>query len=517
MNHRFDSKSPGRPGRAGFRFVTGATLTACLVVLGNGNALGQESSSRPGQVPASSSQSVVRLDIAQAVARALDENREVRDARLALELANEQVSEAWGGLLPSLDLNSSYTRNIEPPVSFLPAIFIDPGAPTDSLIPVQFGADNAWNASFSLEQPLFEAGLFIGLGAASRFRLLQEEAVRGRSQAVVTQVRTAYYQLLLDLENHRLLSHSVERVEASLNETEALYRSGLGPEYDVLRLQVELTNLQANLDRAENLVRQSRRTLAVLLNVDDLESVEVVGTLATVDLESIEANEPENAMLLAFAGFDPRALELEQAVAQGQEARSDIRQLELTEDLRKAELRLEQGEYLPRISAFGNYTVVAQQNGSPSFFGSPANRGTAKAVGITVSLPIFTGFKRDARIDQKRVALRQAETQTEVFRDQAEGQVKSFREQVAEARQRALAQALAVRQAPRGFEIATAQFREGLGSQLELTDSEGALRESEFNYAQAVYDFLVARARLDESVGLVPGIDVQPELIRSEQ
>ena len=31
-----------------------------------------------------------------------------------------------------------------------------------------------------------------------------------------------------------------------------------------------------------------------------------------------------------------------------------------------------------------------------------------------------------------------------------------------------------------------------------------ALRESEFNYAQAVYDYLVARAQLDAAVGRVP-------------
>ena len=67
-----------------------------------------------------------------------------------------------------------------------------------------------------------------------------------------------------------------------------------------------------------------------------------------------------------------------------------------------------------------------------------------------------------------------------------------------------------MRQAQRGFEIATAQYREGLGSQLELTDSEVALRESEFNYAQAVYDYLVARARLDEATGNVPLVDVEP-------
>jgi outer membrane protein TolC len=61
-----------------------------------------------------------------------------------------------------------------------------------------------------------------------------------------------------------------------------------------------------------------------------------------------------------------------------------------------------------------------------------------------------------------------------------------------------------VTQAQRGFEIASAQYREGLGSQLELTDAEVALRQSEFNYAQAVYDYLVFRAQLDEAVGEVP-------------
>ncbi len=44
-------------------------------------------------------------------------------------------------------------------------------------------------------------------------------------------------------------------------------------------------------------------------------------------------------------------------------------------------------------------------------------------------------------------------------------------------------------------------------SQFELTDAEVALRQSEFNYAQAVFDYLVARAQLDEATGLVPLVD----------
>ena len=51
---------------------------------------------------------------------------------------------------------------------------------------------------------------------------------------------------------------------------------------------------------------------------------------------------------------------------------------------------------------------------------------------------------------------------------------------------------------------ASAEYREGIGSQLQVTDAELALRQSEFNYAQAVYDYLTTRARLDAAAGTVP-------------
>jgi outer membrane protein TolC len=84
--------------------------------------------------------------------------------------------------------------------------------------------------------------------------------------------------------------------------------------------------------------------------------------------------------------------------------------------------------------------------------------------------------------------------------------VKTLLDQVEEARTRAQAQTLARGQATRGYEIASAQYREGISSQLELTDAEVALRQSEFNLAEAVYDYLVARARLDQALGIEPGI-----------
>lgn len=442
---------------------------------------------------------------------ALDANRDLRAARAGLQVAEEQVSEAWSSVYPSIDLNASYSRNISPTVNFLPAIFFDPTAGPDDYIPIRFGADNTWNTTVSFEQPLFRAGVFIGVGAAGRYRNLQTEAVRGQAQSVVTQVRTSYYQLLLAQEQVRLTENSVERVRQSLHETQALNRAGLASDYDVLRLEVELANLEPNLRRAQNAAIQARRQLAIQSSIEDEESLRVQGTLAEMDLEDVSANSADNRAILAFMGFsESGAGAADVALERAAMERSDLRQLELNQDLIRAQMRVEQMSYLPEVTLFGNYIISAQDNGSPNFFAAgDGQRAYSRIVGLRVSVPVFSGFRQDARIDQRRASLRQAEAQSRQAVDLAASQVKGLVENADEALQRARAQRLAVRQATRGFEIASAQYREGLGGQLELTDSEVALRQSEFNYAQAVFDYLVARAQLDQATGQVPMVDIE--------
>jgi outer membrane protein TolC len=442
---------------------------------------------------------------------ALDSNRDLRAAREGLTVAEEQVSEAWSNVMPSIDLNASYSRNLSPAVNFFPAIFFNPAAGPDDYIAVRFGTDNTYSSTLSFEQPLFRAGVFVGVGAAGRFRSFQTEVVRGQAQTVVTTLRTAYYQLLLAQEQVRLTQNSVERVRASLHETRALNRAGLASDYDVLRLEVELANLEPNLRRAENTVVQSRRQLAIQADLDDQESLRVRGTLAEMELDDLASNSIDNRDVLAFMGFrDSGTDAVDAALDQANVQRSDLRQLELSEDLRRAEMRVEQMEYLPEVTLFGSYIISAQDNGSPSFFAvTEGQRAYSRIMGLRVSIPIFSGFRQGARIDQRRASVRQIEAQREQATDLAGSQVRTLVENADEALERARAQRLAVTQAGRGFEIASAQYREGLGSQLELTDSEVALRQSEFNYAQAVFDYLVARAQLDQATGQVPLVDVE--------
>lgn len=451
---------------------------------------------------------VVSLTLDEALRVGLQSNRDLERARLELERARGQVSEAWSSVYPSIDLSTSYTRNVTPSVSFIPAIFFNPDAAEGELLQVQFGAENVWSGNISVEQPIFRAGAFIGVGAAGRFENLQIETVRGVEHGVVTQIRLQYYDLLLAQEQAGLIERSLSRVVQSLEETRALNRAGLASDYDVLRLEVELANLEPDLRRAENEYRRMQRELVTQLDLEEGTRVEVVGSLAELDLENPTANEPENARLLTLMGVD-----LEEGVSEGgtqallqraQGSNSLIQQVGMTAELRNTELQLERAEYLPEVSLFATYDVQAQQDGRPDFFGSSGQRGYGRNVGLRVSFPIFTGFRRNARIDQTRASLRSARVDLDLAEDQLGDALRSLLERAQESRLRARSQGLAVQQAQRGFEIASAQYREGLGSQLELTDAEVALRQSEFNYAEAVFDYLSTRAEIDQVVGEVP-------------
>ena len=468
------------------------------------------------------------LTLERAIGLALENSRDLMDAQLSLRGAEGRVREAYGAFLPTLEFTSGYTRNVKRQQGFLPAIIFDPDADPNEVIPVPFGSQNEWTFTALAEQNLFQPEVIVGAGAASTYKAVQSVGVRARAHEVATRTRIAYFDVLLAQEAERLSANSLERIELTLRETEALHRAGLASEYDALRLRVERNNVEPDVRRAGAALQAAKRTLAIEIGLDAIDSLSVQGSLVDPGLLASDAREPGLASVsgdatpgavageatpggLFLAGITrPQEREVGELLQVMRERRADLKQLEMTQALRKAEMRVEQVGYLPRITVFGNYSVRAQEDGGLSFFGeNERQRVETAAVGLEVSWPIFQGTQRLARIDQRRSALKQAQTAYDLALDRAENDVRTQYDQVLESHERAEAQRQAVEEAQRGFTIVRAQFREGISGQLEVTDSELALRQSEFNYAQAAYDYLVARARLDRAVGVVPLVDTE--------
>jgi outer membrane protein TolC len=437
------------------------------------------------------------VTLADAIAEALERNASVRQARAAVSAADGQVREAWAQALPDINASATYQRN------FLvqEQIFEFNG----EVIRARFGFENNWTAGFTVDQPLFQADVIYGVGAAGRYRALERERARGTAQSVVTGVRQAYLNALAQVELARLNESSVERIRATLAETQARYRAGLTSEYDVLRFEVQLANLEPQLRRARDALAEAKRRLLIAMGRPAEGDIEVVGRLADLNVLDPAGNTPDNAMLLALSGPLLDSATLDSAYALALAARSDVRQATLGMSVEEARVNVERAQLFPKVSLFGAYNYYAADPGSPDFFGETAEYRTPAAWGgIRIELPIFRGFRESARMQQARAGVEQNRVALELAREQAANDLRTLIDALAETRERAASQERAVAQARRGYQIATVEYREGLGSQLQVTDAELALRQSEYNYALAVFDHLIARADLDAALGTVP-------------
>jgi len=449
------------------------------------------------------------LSLEESVAMALQESRAVRDSRLQLQVAERQVIEARGRALPDVTATASYTRNLQPLESLLPAIIIDPTASPDEFIAIQFGADNNWNSSLSLSQPLFDYNVFVGLKVSSTFRQLNIEMVRGVAQQTATATRKAFHGVLLARERLRLTQNSVDRLRQPLAETRARNDAGLASDYDVLRLEVELGNLEPQLRQSSDALGAANRGLAITMGLDARSTFRALGSLGDIDVVGRTVSSPESRSLLQVIG-EPMALDIGPAilVERALRERSDLRQARINKELSEAQAKASLSDLFPRVEATYVYSISAQENGRPDFFGeSSRQQATVMQAGISVTLPIFSGFQKVSRLRQQQLTVDRAATGLELLGEQVTNEVQTLYDALEETRLRAAAQTRAVGQAQRGYEIASAQYQEGVSSRLEVIDAENALRVSEFNYATAVFDHLNAQADLDLAVGRVPLVD----------
>ena len=449
------------------------------------------------------------LTIEESIAIALEESRSMIDAGYALQVAERQVAEARGSAFPELSLSAGVTKNLTPLESFLPAIIFDPTASADDFIAVRFGADNNWIGGITLNQPLFDYTVFIGLKVAGTVRQLAVESLRSTAQQTATAVRKTFYGVLLSSESYRLTENSLQRLTQTLEETRARREAGFASDYDVLRLEVELGNLEPQLRMASDALDAARRSLAILMGIDVDTPLNLAGSLMELNLETRQASTPESQSLLAVAG-KPDALDmgLDSIIEEALNNRSDIRMTRINHDIGNARIKASISNYYPTLSGFYSYTVIAQENNGLDFFGENANQRTSLSqAGLQLRIPLFDGFQTTARVQQEKLALLRVDTQMIQLREQAMNEVKTLLNALEETKLRSLAQARSVDQANRGFEIAMVQYREGVSSRLEVVDAENALRIAEFNYAQAIFDHLNAQADLDLAIGQVPLVD----------
>jgi outer membrane protein TolC len=150
------------------------------------------------------------------------------------------------------------------------------------------------------------------------------------------------------------------------------------------------------------------------------------------------------------------------------------------------------------VSAIGQYQVQSQAKGA-NFF--DAYWPSASFAGAQVTLPLFTGYKNQARISQAKINKDQAAVRITDAHEQLKTEVAQVIANLNETFERMKTQVQVQETAKLSYDIIQYRYSKGVASRLELTDAELALTTAQLNYLEAVFEYLTARIELDRARG----------------
>ncbi len=447
--------------------------------------------------------SVITLDLSKAIEMALANAPDMRRALLSVKDADQLENLAWAEVLPTISSDLGYTRNMEIPVNFVPGEFF--GGEPGTLVPIAFGTDNSWDGGFTVRQTLFRGQAFIGISTSTVFRIAQLENFRATSQQVVTQIRQAYYAVLLSKQQLDLQRASLERLKANLDDNVARSKSGIIDEYEVLRLQVQVKNEEPKVLQVENQLSEALRSVKIIIGLPLDTPLDLLGDLSSYDILTTESSSEANTSILEISNRTPFSPLLRSSeIVDLDKFRGDLRVLDYQIQLKKKEIAAEKSVYLPNISATYNLRWSAAQSGRPIFFGESDTRARFQTLGLSASMPLFDGMRRNVNVQRAVIARKDLEVQYEFLDQRAKNELITTTEDILQIFEILPSTKEGVDLARKGYERALSRFNNGIGSQLDVTEAELQLRQAELNLATLVYQYLSSKASYDQALGRVP-------------
>ena len=452
----------------------------------------------------------IGLSLEEALDRSMERSEEVRIAAAQVDRAGAEVGVARSNLLPQVNTQLGYTRTLrsvfqgggfEIPDSmrFEPDSTASiaqrlryleqnvPNAAFQSLgslfSGLPFGQEHTWNAAATLQQALFAPAAVSGVQLANR----AEEAARASYEEAVSDVTLdvaeAYLGAALAEQTAEIVEASVELAAAHLAQVRLQFDAGVASELDVLRAEVELENLRPQLAQANNGRDLAIANLKRLVNIPAQVEVRLTTPLA------------EPGALTSRAPADLPTLTEADAVL---ERRASVRAARANVAMMEEQADIARSSFLPSVYLQGN---MARQAFPSGFLPGSNDWRDDWNVGFAVSWPLFQGMRRKAEVDAANAQVRQAELQAAQLEEGVRLEYDSALRELERARLQMEAAGTTVAQAQRVYELTELRYREGLATQLDVSDARLALQQAQLNEATAYHDYHLALANALRALG----------------
>lgn len=401
------------------------------------------------------SDQAVDLTLPKTVQMALDYNRDIKVAHYALNSSDFDIAIAKAGKMPQVGYTWSGARAMSQ----------------------NMGRDvigNSFKNSFSVSIPLYTGGLVENEIANAKLGKTnaQEEMLRVQ-QATKYSAVEGYYALLAYQELRDVYHEAVDNLQGHLDNVTAQYNVGTKAKVDVLSSNVSLANSKTTAVTADNNVAIAESNLNNIL-----------GLPLQTKLNLADHQLP----------FDTYDISLQEAIDYAMKYRPEVLQAAVAVQEAENSIGIAQAGNRPTVS------VGAGRGWSDDDFPGIDDHNWSVSGGVSWSL--WDGGATNAKIKKARETLLSARETEQKARESVQLEVKQAYLNIRSAAQRVEETQTVVDQARENYRIQNIRYQAGVGINLDVLDAQLSLNEAQVNHIQALYDYNVGIAKLEQAMGV---------------
>ncbi|HTL52629.1 MAG TPA: TolC family protein, partial [Planctomycetota bacterium] len=406
------------------------------------------------------------LTLQDAIKLALTYNRDLRSVMEERSIAAGVEMSAFAGNLPSVQLLAGYTRISE-------GDRLEFAGTT-----VEFGALDNYSVDLRVEQPIYRGGAVVAQTRAAQLKsLIADRIVQQKLQETVFAVTEAYYEVLLSQMLSAASHDAVESAKLHRQNVDKKKEQGLATEYDQLRAEVEVANLEAE-DREQH-------------NLLDLKNTALLGKL--------DAAFDSRVTLKDALQYKPYTIEPDAAVARAFAERPDLQAGRAGIAENREVLEADHAQYYPQVNTFFQQSW---QRPSPTNLMSDAWDDRWQA-GLQLRWNLFDGLAREGQIRQDRARLQQRQFQQEDLERKIVVEIRQATLQLKNAEAMVAAQELNLQRAKQALTLAEDGVQRGLLTTLDLSETRTAVTLASSFYYRALFQHIMAKATLQRAMGVL--------------
>lgn len=309
----------------------------------------------------------------------------------------------------------------------------------------------------------------------------------GIKQNLILQITQAYYDVLKDAELVKVSEEVLERSKENTASTIALKEAGILIEADIATARVREANSELSLLNNKNSLQISQATLPRLMGLDP-------GLLINVAVDESFQQYIERGTI------EKIEITVEEAIEIAFENRPEFKENEAQIKQQEWSLTLSKLQRWPRLSANANYNVnlddYLRERQNFSDFRS-------WSVGASLNFTLFDGGVLGNRVKEQNMQLEQTrENASDLERSVALG----VRQSYLNLKRSETAVEISITQvvnAQKSLDVIEGRYKVGKAINLEVLDAQTSYEQALNNRVNAFYDYKVAKARLDDAMGVL--------------